>query len=488
MDAKEISPILSFEHNPAQERFVFCPDRRVAYAGAIRSGKTVGACARMLFFAQVLPGSRFLIGRKDFTDLYQTTLKELFRLISAANGGDWKKPGRLVLKFDGQFHDLTLRTKGEPSILHFRHLKQVSKQLGMETSGYFIDQLEEIDEEVFSHIHSRMTWWNNERREAFKSLYNFYPMAFETIACNPDPGWIKSLLFQQEDIDSAYYRDPQDRFTLFEADTEQNRRNLAPGWIEEQRRTHSKAWVERFLDGDWNIRGGAVYEDFNENVHGIEEFRVPAHWPRFISLDWGYDHPCAVYWGAVDERGVLYIYDEYFDRKKLVSYVAEQIHKKTRGHSAAPKADEQGGLLVWMDPATDQHHGVIERSVMGEFMEHKIYGIKANNDIDAGVNKIAERLMYDSEAKPEIKPKIFIFRKKCPNLIRQLKLYVWQPANSQGISTGKPLKKDDDGPDSLRYMNMAVLEATSSGAPKTNKNENAFDRYVLEHFMLGEGK
>lgn len=486
MDGAVISPVLSFENNPVQEKFVFSSNRRVAYAGAIRSGKTVGACARMLFLAELMPGSRFLIGRKDFNDLYNTTLKELFRLIAARNGGDWRTPGPLVIKFDGQFHDLYLRTKGEPSILHFRHLKQISKQLGVETSGYFIDQIEEIDEEVFSHIHSRMTWWNEERRESFHKANGFYPKSFEVLACNPDPGWIRGLLFEQEDRDSRFYRDERDRWELFEADVEQNRKNLPPEWIEEMERTHTKSWVERFLRGSWDIRGGAIYEDFDENIHGIETFRIPAHWPRFISLDWGFNHPCAVHWSAVNENGIMYVYDEYYDRGKLVSYVAEQIISKTRKHSASPKADGKGGLIVWMDPATDQHQGNVERSIMGEFGEHGIYGVKANNAVNAGINKVAERLKHDSFVKPPVKPKLFIFKRNCPNLIRELKLYVWQPPNSQGISSERPVKKDDDACDSLRYNVMAVLETTSGGKPPSDKTDDPMGDYILKTFMLPE--
>ena len=492
MKASDIAPVLSFENNPVQEKFVFFPGRRVAFAGAIRSGKTVGACARILFLAELMPGSRLLIGRKDFTDLYNTTLKELFRLIAARNGGDWKTPGPLVLRYDGQFHDLYLRTKGpdgqpgEPSILHFRHLKEIGKQLGVETSGYFIDQIEEVDEEVFDHINSRMTWWNTERRDKFKEAYGFFPKSFETLACNPDPGWVKGLLFDQEDRDSRYYRAPEDRFALFEADIEQNRKNLAPGYIEEMERTHTKSWIDRFFRGNWNIRGGAVYEDFDEDVHGIEAFKIPAHWPRFISLDWGYNHPCAVYWGAVNENGILYVYDEYYDRTKLVSQVAEFIKAKTARHTARPSADGQGGLIVWMDPATDQHHGVVERTVLGEFAENGIYGVKANNAVDAGINKVAERLMHDSFVKPPIKPKLFIFKKNCPNLIREMKLYVWQPPNAQGISSGRPVKKDDDACDSLRYLVMAVLENTSGGKPPSDKSDDPMGDYILKTFMLGD--
>ncbi len=492
--AGAISPILSFEKNKLQERFVFSPKRRTAAAGAIRSGKTTGGGARVLWLCDIMPGSRFLIGRKDFNDLFNTTMKEITPLIEARNGADWKIPGQYVHHYDGQFNDLYLRTNGpdgkpgELSVLYCRHLKQVTKQLGMEISGYFIDQAEEVDEQVFSHVISRMTWWNAKRRAEFKERYGFFPDSFEILACNPDPGWIKGFLLEQADENSPYYRDPRDRFELFETTTEHNRANLSPEYIEEMRRTHTQAWIDRFIDGSWDIRGGAVYPEFNEDIHGIEAFKIPAHWRRFISLDWGYDHYCSVYWGAVDEAGTLYVYDELFVRHMLVSQVAAEIHAKTRAHKVGPQADENGGLIVWMDPATNSHDGVVERTVMGEFREHKIYGLPANNSVDAGINKVAERLKYDKKAKPPIRPKLFIFRKNCPNLIRGLKVYIWQPPNLQGISSGKPVKKDDDAVDSLRYLVMSVLETTSGGAPPPSNTADPMGEYILKTFMLGDGE
>ncbi len=121
---------------------------------------------------------------------------------------------------------------------------------------------------------------------------------------------------------------------------------------------------------------------------------------------------------------------------------------------------------------------------MGEFREHKIYGVNANNSIDAGINKVSERLKHDLTLDPPIKPKIYIFKRNCPNLISGMKLYIWSPPNSQGISTGKPLKKDDDACDSLRYLVMSVLESTSGGAPPREKNADPYGHYILQEFML----
>ena len=469
--------ILSFKNNKMQEEFVFSPKRKTAYTGAIRSGKTLGGAARILYHADIMPGSNILVGRKYFTDLKATTMKEVLALIAARNGGNALEPGPLVIRSDGSAggHSIYLRTQWLPSAIHFRPVDKIGKQLGLEISEYFLDQLEEVDPEVFDHVRSRLSWWNTQRREKFKEKLGYYPQTFESIAANPDPGWLKELLFEKESADWLH----------FQTTVEHNRKNLPPGFIEELLRTHPKAWVERFLNGSWDIRGGAVYQEFDENVHCVEPFRIPNHWPRFCAMDWGFNHPCCVLWGAVSEKGELYIYDELYCVGKLVSEVADFMHSKSKKHTAVHRADD-GGLVIFIDPSTNAHHGLVDRNIMGEFAENKVYGVPANNAVTAGINKVAERLHFDPERK--VKPKLFIFRGLCPQLVRTMKLYAWQPVNRNMDNVDRPIKKDDDPPDALRYLVMGVLETASDPKPMERKNKNEFDNMILEKYFLGDGR
>lgn len=467
-----LPPVLDFRGNPLQEEFVFSTEQRVAFAGAIRSGKTVGSCARILFHAQLYPGSRILVGRKFFTDLEGTTLKELFRLISAQNGGNYRMPGPLVVRYEGGSgsHTIWLRTKGDTSEITCRPCNEIGKQLGLEISEAFLDQAEELDEEVFQHIMSRMSWWNRERTAAFVARYGYQPKSWVTLTANPDPGWIKQLLFE----------DGVKEWKVFETDIEHNRANLGEGYIEDLYRRMPADWCDRFLRGSWDIRGGAVYKEFNEQIHCIKPFRVPAHWPRFLAHDWGISdrHKCVFLWGAVDESGRLYIVDELSISGKQVSQVAEIVHAKTREDQSWP-LEPDGGILCVMDPATNQRHGT-GRTVLAEFGIHKIYGRNANNDVAAGINKVAERIHVDGKFR---KPGMFIVKEKCPQLVRGLKLYQWIPPNAAGIAPGRPIKKDDDECDTLRYLVMDALEATSGGAPPPTDNKDPYGDFIMKTFM-----
>jgi len=53
-----------------------------------------------------------------------------------------------------------------------------------------------------------------------------------------------------------------------------------------------------FLEGDWNVFAGQYFDVFEFGRHTVraEELRLEPWWPRWISIDWGFHHPSAVYW------------------------------------------------------------------------------------------------------------------------------------------------------------------------------------------------
>jgi len=53
-----------------------------------------------------------------------------------------------------------------------------------------------------------------------------------------------------------------------------------------------------FLEGDWNVFAGQYFDVFEFGRHTIraEALRLEPWWPRWISIDWGFQHPSAVYW------------------------------------------------------------------------------------------------------------------------------------------------------------------------------------------------
>ena len=67
--------------------------------------------------------------------------------------------------------------------------------------------------------------------------------------------------------------------------------NNDPGYINRLRASGSPALVRAWLDGDWNIIEGAFFPEFDPTRHVITPPRIPLHWTRFRSMDWGSASP-----------------------------------------------------------------------------------------------------------------------------------------------------------------------------------------------------
>src|SRR5712691_7209273 len=61
-----------------------------------------------------------------------------------------------------------------------------------------------------------------------------------------------------------------------------------------------------FLEGDWNVFAGQYFDVFEFGRHTVraEALRLEPWWPRWISIDWGFQHPSAVYWHCAVPQAV----------------------------------------------------------------------------------------------------------------------------------------------------------------------------------------
>lgn len=64
-----------------------------------------------------------------------------------------------------------------------------------------------------------------------------------------------------------------------------------------------------FLEGDWSVLDGQYFDLFERGRHTAraEALRLEEWAPRWISIDWGFRHPSAVYWhcACADARAVI---------------------------------------------------------------------------------------------------------------------------------------------------------------------------------------
>ena len=91
-----------------------------------------------------------------------------------------------------------------------------------------------------------------------------------------------------------------------------------------------------FLDGDWNVFAGQYFNIFDYGRHTArpEEIRLEAWWPRWISIDWGFQHPSAVYWhcavpGTGGTRIVTHVTREFVQNGLSPRMLAQGIAERS---------------------------------------------------------------------------------------------------------------------------------------------------------------
>lgn len=184
---------------------------------------------------------------------------------------------------------------------------------------------------------------------------------------------------------------------------------------------------------------GLIYDDFDPDDHVIPAFPFPENINVIEGIDPGMRNRCAVLFSFITPDDTMYIFDELYLQGKTVQEVATEIHKLNTMHQVLP-------IYTVIDPAARNKNHQTGRSDQMEYADHAILTIPGQNAVEAGINRVRERLQNK---------KLYIFD-NCTNLIKEFKRYRWREAPRTG-EDGKPIpmKVDDHALDCLRYIVMS---------------------------------
>ena len=186
-------------------------------SGGFRSGKTTLACIKLIVDHCSQSNNRVLIGRLTYPELRDSTQKTFFDLLPEHFIEKWyKSDGVLLLKNGCE--------------ILFRHLDTTSEEelKGMELGAAFIDQVEEISEEVFLTLKSRLNKAGVNNRQLL-------------MTCNPLLFWAYKY-FKQEKDDSR---------ELIEFSMLDNKQNLPTDYIADMLK-RPENWKKQFVYGVWD--------------------------------------------------------------------------------------------------------------------------------------------------------------------------------------------------------------------------------------------
>lgn len=198
-----------------QADFIRSDARYPAYVAAWGTGKTTAAIGRVMRMCE-MPGNLGLIGRQEFTDLKDSTIKDFQDYTG--------------LKVDSQ-REVHLPNG---SIIMFRHLEEMNNIQNINLGWFWIEQAEELDtDEIFFKLHGRLRR-NVEKRSGF-------------ITANTNGhNWIYKLWKANKGSDADY--------ALFEATSKDNSHNLPSDTVESWEKLKEKApkVYKRFVLNSWD--------------------------------------------------------------------------------------------------------------------------------------------------------------------------------------------------------------------------------------------
>jgi hypothetical protein len=115
-------------------------------------------------------------------------------------------------------------------------------------------------------------------------------------------------------------------------------------------------------------------------------------------------------------------------------------------------------------------------------MHHGFPGIASGrNAVYEGITCVRRHLKVNPVTS---RPRLFIHRKRCPNLVRELGTYRWRQGTESERNPmdprPEPLKKDDHACDALRYI---LLSEEQYGGGHYGSKQRAFEprQYGIQH-------
>ena len=392
--------------------------------GPYETGKTMAALHKLHCLLAKYRGARGLMVRKTYKSLIPSAVVMFEKKVLPYPPGDAQCA---VKVYGGERPDWYDYPNG--ARLHLGGMDNPDKFLSSEFDFVYVNQAEELALDDWEKLSGRVT--GRAGNAPYAQLFG---------DCNPGAPhhWIKHRdrlkLFHSRHEDNPVLFDP-----LTGDITEQGKRTM------EALDNLTGVRLKRGRYGLWAGQEGLVYEDFNEDIHQINRFDIPASWRRFRCIDFGYRNPFVCGWWAVDEDDRLYLYRELYMSSRTVKVHAGQINRLSEGeHYDATIADHDAS-----DRATLEETG--------------IYTIPAVKDIKRGIEKVQERLKVQGDGKP----RLFYLRDSLVESDRTLAEqhkpvctvdeyagYIYPDTRENKPEDENPVKIADHGMDMTRYMVM----------------------------------
>jgi phage terminase large subunit len=266
---------------PRQEQFHRSSAKYRLFGGAAGPGKTKALLWEAVTQAAAWPGVDTLLLRRTYPELESSLLTYFRRDV----------PRAFYKSYNESKHLVTWKNGSTTRFGYCRNENDVYQYQGAEFLFIGIDELTHFTLKQWQFLTSR------NRCSVAGTLCS---MAGATNPGNVGHAWVKALWVDHvapSDFDRPALYDARD-YDFIRARIDDN--PIYANDVEYRRTLEALPEHLRraFLEGDWNVFAGQYFDIFDIGRHTArpEQIRLEAWWPRWISIDWGFQHPSAVYW------------------------------------------------------------------------------------------------------------------------------------------------------------------------------------------------
>ncbi len=274
---------LGYEPFPKQQEFHASRAKYRLFGGAAGPGKSKALLMEAILQAHEVPGANTLLLRRTFSELEQTLLLYFRRDI----------PRELYKSYNESKHVVTWWNGSTTRFGYCQSEADVYQYQGAEFLFIGIDELTLFTLRQWQFLTSR----------------NRCPVpgAFPCMAGATNPGnighaWVKSLWIEKQAASGMEHPEEFDAsdYDFIPARVTDNPIYAGDANYLKTLRALPSHLKRAFLDGDWDVYAGQYFDRFDCSQHVVraEKIEWKPWWPRWISVDWGFEHPAAVYWHA----------------------------------------------------------------------------------------------------------------------------------------------------------------------------------------------
>lgn len=478
MPAQVLREPWDFECNSAAQFGFFKSQAPEALlSSGLGKGKTRVLCEKADLLCRLYPNNRVLLSRRTLASMWGTTIECLrSRVVPSYHwASSWKShaQGAPTLFYPNGSQLLCLGLDDETRVL------------SAEYGAVLIDQVEECEEEeagepgAMGRLRLQSVPWQhwggvcNPREPAHWLCRRFRP---DLVA----PGG-RRVERTKEDTplpDGTMIKRGALLRETFVSGQADNYGNLPPRYKLTLANTRGR-YKLRLVDGLWVAFEGMVYDNWSEDVHVVDRPSdwprgiPPATWPRYRSIDFGFDHPFVCQWWAREPSEARYymyreIYHSHRDieehRERILQLEREELrtlreieYEEAEDADAVRRIKRRLAELELTMSVADHDRG--EREYLAK---RGVDTDPAKKDVAHGIQIVYRLLNVDATGRPRIvflrdaldgEPDPLLAADGRPTCSAQsMASYRWKKPKPGQAAKEEPLKVDDDGADATRML------------------------------------